>query len=613
MACGVSIAKMSTTIKSKIPGLYVGTDKHQWWKEAVVYQIYPASFLDSNGDGWGDVPGITKKLDYLKDLGVDVIWISPIYKSPQADMGYDIADYEDIDPSYGTLADVDHLIAEIKKRDMKLVMDLVVNHTSEQHAWFLDSRSSKTSSKRDWYIWKPAKYDANGNRQPPNNWALILGEANSAWTWDETTQEYYLSLFTPEQPDLNWENPAVRAAVHDILRFWLDRGASGFRMDVINLISKVQTYPDAEVAVKGAKYQPGDKFYANGPRLHEYLKEINTKVLSKYDTLTVGEMPFVRNEDEIMRVVGAESSELNMIFAFDLVDIDNVPGDFKFTLHPWDARDLKKIVSRLQRLMLERDGWNSVFVENHDQPRSVSRYTDDSDEWREYGAKLLCLMQTTLAGTLYVYQGEEIGMRNVPASWKPEEYKDIESINFWKKNNELYPNDEEKLALARKILQRKARDNARTPVQWDSTPHAGFTAPTSTPWMRVVPDYTYINAAAQLTTPNPTPGTLSVHAFWKRGLENRKKHKDVFVYGDFEVIDPQHEKVVAWKRWSETEAFVTVLNFSGEEIQWTGLDGSGVEVKKWVAGNYDERELERRGTGGKVVLRAWEGLLGVCA
>jgi oligo-1,6-glucosidase len=347
-------------------------------------------------------------------------------------MGYDIADYKDIDPSYGTLADVDNLIAECKKRDIKLVMDLVVNHTSEEHAWFLDSRSSKTASKRDWYIWKPARYDADGKRQPPNNWAQILGEANSAWTWDEKTQEYYLSLFTPEQPDLNWENPDVRAAVHDVLRFWLDRGCSGFRMDVINMISKVQTFPDAEVTNSNV-YQSGDKFFANGPRLHEYLQAINMEVLSKYDAMTVGEMPFVRDEDEIMRVVGATSGELNMIFSFDIVDIDNVPGEFKFTLHPWDASDLKRVISRLQRLMLERDGWNSVFVENHDQPRSVSRYTDDSDRYRVYGAKLLALLQTTLAGTLYVYQGEELGMRNVPASWKKEEYKDIESVNFFKK------------------------------------------------------------------------------------------------------------------------------------------------------------------------------------
>ncbi|OAL54508.1 alpha-glucosidase-like protein maltase [Pyrenochaeta sp. DS3sAY3a] len=583
--------------------LYVGTDKHRWWKEAVVYQIYPASFLDSNGDGWGDVPGITQKLDYLKDLGVDVIWVSPIYKSPQADMGYDIADYEDIDPSYGTLDDVDNLIKEVNNRGMKLVMDLVVNHTSEEHAWFLDSRSSKDSSKRDWYIWKPARYDADGNRQPPNNWAQILGEANSAWTWDEKTQEYYLSLFTPEQPDLNWENPAVRNAVHDILRFWLDRGVSGFRMDVINLISKVQTFPDADVVVKNNKYQPGDKYYANGPRLHEWLKELNRDVLSKYDSITVGEMPFVRDEDEIIKVVGAQSEELNMIFCFDLVDIDNVPGDFKYTLHDWNARDLKKILNKLQRLMLERDGWNSLFVENHDQPRSVSRYTDDSDQWREYGAKLLCLMQTTLAGTLYVYQGEELGMRNVPASWGPEEYKDIESINFYKKHASASP---EAQSHAHTIMHRKARDNARTPVQWSASPNAGFTS--GTPWMRVNDDYATINASAQLATPEPSPGTLSVHAFWKRALANRKQEKEVFVYGDFEMLDMRDERVVAYRRWSGEKAFVSVLNFSGEDVVW-GL--GGVRVKKWVAGNYDESGLEGKGLSGKVALRPWEGVLGL--
>jgi glycosidase len=503
-------------------------------------------------------------------------------------------------------------------------MDLVVNHTSEEHAWFLDSRSSKDSAKRDWYIWKPAKYDADGNRQPPNNWAMILGEANSAWTWDEKTQEYYLSLFTPEQPDLNWENPDVRDAVHNILRFWLDRGVSGFRMDVINLISKTQTFPDADVKVKDNKYQPGDKYFANGPRLHEWLKELNRDVLSKYDTLTVGEMPFVRDEEEIIKVVGAESKELNMIFAFDLVDIDNVPGDFKYTLQDWDARDLKKIVNRLQRLMLERDGWNSLFVENHDQPRSVSRYTDDSDEWREYGAKLLCLMQTTLAGTLYVYQGEEIGMRNIPVDWSPEEYKDVESINFFKKcatsplfsthitaNNlryrDLYPNDSDKQALAAKIMQRKARDSARTPMQWTSSSQAGFTS--GKPWMRVNDDYPVINATAQVSNSSPSPGTLSVHAFWKRALECRKENKDVFVYGDFEMLDMEDKRVVAFRRWGEKNTFVTVLNLSGEKVVWEKM--GDLKVKKWVAGNYDERELEGRAKSGNVELRPWEGVLGM--
>ncbi|KAF2143599.1 glycoside hydrolase family 13 protein [Aplosporella prunicola CBS 121167] len=587
-----------------------GVDKHRWWKDAVVYQVYPASFLDTNGDGWGDVPGITAKLDYLKDLGVDIIWVSPIYKSPQIDMGYDISDYKDIDPAYGSLEDVDELIKELKKRDMKLMMDLVVNHTSDQHSWFLESRSSKDNPKRDWYIWKPAKYDADGNREPPNNWAMILGEANSAWTWDEKTQEYYLSLFTSEQPDLNWENPELRAAVHDVMRFWLERGCSGFRMDVINLISKVQDFPDAEVTVKSHKYQPGDKYYANGPRLHEFLKEINKKVLSQYDTITVGEMPFVRDEDEIIRIVGSEEQELNMIFSFDIVDIDNAPGDFKLALHPWDARDLRRIVTRLQRLMIDRDGWNSLFVENHDQPRSVSRFCDDSDEWRDTGAKLLCLMQTTLGGTVYVYQGEELGMRNIPPEWDPREYKDVETINYWKKMNAKHPNDKEKLNEARKIMQKKARDNARTPMQWSAEPNAGFCnlAGERGPWMRVIDDYKTVNAAAQVY--NIVVGQMSVWQFWQRALRHRKQHKDVFVYGDFAPVGDESPSVFAYKRWSEHEAFVSVLNFSGEEIEWDIPADVGVE--RWVAGNYTADEDVDKPKEGKLTLGPWEGLLGQC-
>ncbi len=298
-----------------------------WWKESCIYQIYPASFYSSpsNRSGWGDVKGITSKLDYLRDLGVDIIWLSPIYKSPQVDMGYDISDYKDIDPTYGSLADVDELIAKLKDRNMKLMMDLVVNHTSDQHAWFLDSRSSKTAPKRDWYIWQPPRYDSAGKRQPPNNWAQILGEANSAWTWDEQTQEYFLSLFTPEQPDLNWTNPAVRDAVHGVLRFWLERGVCGFRMDVINLISKTEGFPDADIADSNAPYQPGHAHYANGPELHTYLQEINAKVLSHYDTITVGEMPFVHDSAEIIRVVSAERRELNMIFIF-VSSMDIIPS-----------------------------------------------------------------------------------------------------------------------------------------------------------------------------------------------------------------------------------------------------------------------------------------------
>ena len=485
----------------------------------------------------------------------------------------------------------------------------VVNHTSDQHAWFKESRSSKTSPKRDWYIWQPAKYDSDGKRQPPNNWGMILGDANSAWTWDEATQEYYLALFTPEQPDLNWRNPEVREAVHNVLRFWLERGASGFRMDVINLISKVEGYPDAEFIDPSLPFQPGFKMFANGPHLHEYLREIHDKVLSKYDTITVGEMPWVHDEAEIIKGVGADRRELNMIFIFDLVDIDNTPGSFRMTLHKWPPSEIRDILVKYQRMMLEKDGWNSIFIENHDNPRSVSRYTDDSDEHRALCSKLLCLMETTLSGTVYVYQGEELGMRNLRPEVHPDEYKDIESINYWQKSVKAANGDEKELDFARKVLQLKARDHARTPVQWTDGQNAGFCAGDTKPWMMVNTDYKTVNAAAQRSYKSDTD--LSVLQFWKRGLENRKEHKDVFVYGDFTLLDDKHESVFAYKRTSENgEAFVTVLNFSGKEVQWEVPQAAKVE--KWVTGNYSGKTAPELETSGTVKLRAWEGILGMC-
>ena len=291
--------------------------------------------------------------------------------------------------------------------------------------------------KRDWYIWKKPKFDEKGQPEPPNNWSQILGDANSAWTYDTHTKEYYLSLFTPEQPDLNWENLHVRAAIHDVMHFWLKRGTSGFRMDVINLISKVQTFPDADSSIPGKKWQPGNKYYANGPRMHEYLKQIKTEVLDKYDTMTVGEMPWVSDSEEIIRVVNQQDGELNMIFIFDICEIAIRPGQDQFSMRKWTINDLKKLINKYQRLMIERNGWNSLFLENHDLPRSLSTFGNDSDQWRDQSAKLLALMHTTLAGTIYVYQGEELGMRNVPLSWSPEEYKDIESTNWWKKYGQI--------------------------------------------------------------------------------------------------------------------------------------------------------------------------------
>ncbi|EME49725.1 glycoside hydrolase family 13 protein [Dothistroma septosporum NZE10] len=586
---------------------------HRWWKEAVVYQVYPASFLHTGAGsqpGWGDVQGIISKLDYLKHLGVDVVWTSPIFLSPQADMGYDISDYKDIDPKYGSLKDVDNLIAGLKQRGMRLMMDLVVNHTSEQHAWFLDSRSSKNSKYRDWYIWKDPKVDKAGKRQPPNNWSQILGDANSAWTWDEHTQQYYLSLFTPEQPDLNWENPDVRAAVHDVLRFWLERGASGFRMDVINLISKVQDFPDAEVTNPKVKYQSGHKFFANGPRLHEFLKNMNQEVLSNYDSITVGEMPYVIDQDEILRVVGEGRKELNMIFIFEIVDVDNIPGGPRLTLHDWTVKDLRTIVSKWQNVMRAKGGWNSVFIENHDNPRSVSRYVSDANqEVRELGAKLLATMQTTLSGTLYVYQGEEIGMGNVPLSWSPDEYKDIESINYWKKMNDLYENDEKMLKFAKEVLQKKARDHARTPVQWTAGANAGFCKDDIEPWMRVNDDYRTINAEAQREFSSATK--LSVLQHWRRALENRKKEKEVFIYGDFELLDDKHETIFAYRRSSKDKAFVTVLNFSDKQVDWHVPRTA--QVQKWVAGNYTSGAPEKDEKAQTIQLKPWEAILGIAA
>lgn len=584
----------------------------KWWKEAVVYQIYPSSFQSHPGatTGWGSIKGIISRLDYLKSLGVNVVWSSPIFKSPQADMGYDIADYKQIDPRYGSLEDVDELISELKKRDMKLMMDLVVNHTSNEHAWFLDSRSSKTSPKRDWYIWrKPKHINPDGTPEPPNNWAQILGDAKSAWTYDEVTGEYYLSIFTSEQPDLNWENPEVRAAVWDVMHFWMERGASGFRMDVINLISKVPGYPDAEVVLPpDHKYQPAFQYYVNGPKLHDYMQEMHREVLSKYDTITVGEMPGISDEAEVLRTVGAQAGELRMIFIFDLVDIDK--DHVRLVLKPWDVPKMKSIISRWQRVMIERDGWNSVFIENHDNPRSVSRYADDSDEQRERGAKLLALMQTTLGGTLFVYQGEEIGMRNIPRDWDPAEFKDCETVNYWRKAVELYGagRSPEMLQHCRAVIDAKARDHSRTPMQWDASANAGFCDAGVAPWMRVIGDYPTVNAAAQMAA--GPDGLPSVWQFWQRALRTRRDDAAVLVYGDFEELDREHPQVFSYLRTSARgERRLVLLNFSGRQVEW--VVPQGLEVESWPVSNY-ARDGVAKPLAGVVPLKPWEGVMGVC-
>ena len=453
---------------------------------------------------------------------------------------------------------------------------------------------------------------------PPNNWSQILGDANSAWTYDPASKQYYLSLFTPEQPDLNWENPAVRAAVHDVMRFWLDKGACGYRMDVINLISKDQRFPDADetVGYNGGiggpvKYHPGSKWYINGPRMHEYLRELKREVLEPYKAVTVGEMPGVSDIDEILKTVGQKDGELNMIFIFDVVDVDDVPGQGRMALQEWTVKDLVKPIDKWQSVMIERGGWNSVFVENHDNPRSVSRFCDDSDAMREKGAKLLALMQTTLSGTIFVYQGEEIGMRNMPKDWDVAEYKDIESINFWKKSLSLHKGDPKGLERAREVLDKKARDHARTPMQWDGrSAHAGFCDEGVEPWMRVMDDYKTVNADAQMK--EEMVDELSVWQYWQRGLANRKAHADVFVHGHYQTVDnAERGNVFAYLRTGkESGKWLIVLNFGGENVEWSFPHG--VVVMGWMAGTYLKGKPDKP-TEGTIGLRPWEGLLGKCA
>lgn len=392
------------------------------------------------------------------------------------------------------------------------------------------------------------------------------------------------------------------------MNFWLDRGACGYRMDVINLISKDQRFPDAEpVNGPDVKYPPGTKYYVNGPRMHEYIQEIHQKVLAKHGAVTVGEMPCVSDINEIIRTVGKKSGELNMIFIFDIVNVDNAPGLGRMTWRDWTARDISQIITKWQKAMIEHDGWNSVFVENHDNPRSVSRYCDDSDTYREHGAKLLALMQITQNGTLFVYQGEELGMRNVPKSWDIDtEYKDIESINFWQATKSLHAADPERLAEARRILQRKARDHARTPMQWNATPNAGFCPEGVTPWMRANDDYPSVNAESQLATPD------SVWHFWQKMLAERKKDKDIYVYGDFEAVETESEEVFAYVRTGKGGGKrLVVLNFSGRGVRWEISES--VRVKEWMGGNYlDLQKSDEKALKGALELRPWEGLLAVC-
>ncbi|RSL72439.1 hypothetical protein CEP53_001099 [Fusarium sp. AF-6] len=564
-----------------------------WWKEASVYQIYPSSFKDSNGDGIGDIPGVIEKLDYFKQLGVDIVWVCPIYPSPKVDMGYDVADYCDIDPQYGTLGDVERLIEGLHGRGMKFLMDLVVNHTSDQHKWFQESKSSRDNNYRDWYIWRKPRYDKDGTRQPPNNWGSCFG--GSAWEYDEATDEYYLHLFAKEQPDLNWEHPPVRDAVHDIIRFWLDKGVDGFRMDVINFISKTPGLPDAEVTIPSAKYQSGAEHFACGPRLHEYLQDIG-KILKEYNAFSVGEMPCVNDPKEVIKSVGESRGELNMIFNFEIVDMDH-GSQGKFSPRKWAMSDLKSIVDKWQTFMYKNRGWNALYLENHDQARTISRWASDKPEFRTLAAKMFATFLCFQSGTVFVYQGQELGMANMPESWDVSEYRDLETLNHWEELKELVGPDAPALDIARKEYQLKSRDHARMPVQWDSSPNAGFS--TGTPWIRVNDDYKTCNATAQVSTVG------SVFEYWRSTLALRKELRNIFVYGDFELLDRQHDDVFAYSRSNGDQKAVVVCNFRETPIIWAVPPSVKLSSAKVLLSNYPEVDITQE----KLNLRPFEAFV----
>ena len=514
----------------------------KWWKESVVYQIYPKSFKDSNGDGVGDIRGIIQKLDYLKELGVNVLWISPMLESPQDDNGYDISDYRRIYKEYGTMDDYEELLSEAHKRDIRILMDLVVNHTSDEHNWFVESRKSKDNPYRDYYIWKDPV-----NGKEPNNWGGVFG--GSAWEYDLQTQMYYMHLFSKKQPDLNWENEKVRQKVYDMMKFWCEKGIDGFRMDVISMISKDQRFPDGEM--NNGLYGDFGPYCVHGPRIHEYLQEMNREVLSKYDIMTVGETAGVTIE-EAQKYAGDDRNELNMVFQFE--HVESGCGDYgKWTTAKYDFKEFKNIMIKWQE-ELQGKAWNSLFLGNHDQPRSVSRFGNDNPAYRETSAKMLATCLHMMQGTPYVYQGEELGMTNIYFD-KLEDYRDIESINFFTEFTESGLMTPEYMM---KCLMLRSRDNARTPMQWNDSKQAGFTD--GEPWIKVNPNYKEINAAQQLEDPN------SIFHYYQKLIRLRKE-KDIIVYGGFEPLYRDDEQIFAYTRKQDQEKLLTVCNFSDQNAE----------------------------------------------
>lgn len=510
----------------------------KWWHSSVVYQIYPRSFMDSNGDGIGDLNGIISRLDYLKELGIDAIWLSPVFKSPNDDNGYDISDYKDIMDEFGTMKDMENLLAESNKRGIKIVMDLVPNHTSDEHMWFVEARKSKDNPYRDYYIWR----DPVDGHEPNELGSNFSG---SAWEYDETTGQYYMHLFSKKQPDLNWENEKVREEIYDIMNFWIDKGIGGFRMDVIELIGK----------------KPDEMIIPNGPKLHDYLKEMNKKTFGDKDMLTVGECWCA--DPEIAKMYSnPDSHELSMVFQFEHIGLDQIPGKDKWDLRPLELTELKKVLNKWQ-MAFDGDGWNSLFWNNHDLPRIVSRWGNDK-EYRVESAKMFATLLHGMKVTPYIYQGEELGMTNIRFD-DINDYKDIETINMY--------NDRKLKGYAvddiMKSIYTKGRDNARTPMQWDDSANGGFT--TGTPWIKVNPNYKEINAQSQINDPD------SIFNYYKKLISLRKEN-EVIVYGDFVPLLEDDKNIYAYERVLGDDRIRVVCNFTDKEVECDYADANGVEL-----------------------------------
>lgn len=541
----------------------------KWWKESIAYQVYPRSFMDSNGDGIGDLKGVTSKLDYLKELGIDVIWLSPMYKSPNDDNGYDISDYQDIMDEFGDMADFDELLKEVHNRDMKLILDLVINHTSDEHAWFIESRSSKDNPKRDWYIWRDGE-----NGKEPNNWESIF--SGSAWKFDEETEQYFMHIFSARQPDLNWENPEVRDALNDMVNWWLDKGIDGFRVDAISHIKKEPGFPDMPNPKK-LDYVPCFDYMMNVDGIDEFLTEFSQKTIRNYDVMTVGEANGV-GLDDADKWVGEENGYFNMIFQFEFLDLWDKGSEGKV-----NVRELKKVLTKWQK-GLEGRGWNALFIENHDQPRRVSSWGNDQEYWKE-SAKMLGALYFLMKGTPFIYQGQEIGMTNVKFP-NISDYNDVGMINYYKVEAAKGRSHDEIM----NVVWTRGRDNSRTPMQWDATNMGGFTTADKT-WLGVNPNYAEINVEKQLKDPE------SILNFYKELIQLRKEN-EVFVYGKYDLYLANHPKLFVYTRTYRKQKAVVICNFNEKPTRFKVPTDVSYSSSELVIHNYDvaEKKLLRNFT-----------------